>query len=128
MRKWIITGLIAAAFAALAATGRLWLPSVLEFSGTNKDSIQSLTSMGQVALVFVGVVVAIVGLRRNRAPVEKGSGPHAEADRSSVAVGGDAKGGIFTGDNPIVADKVEIYNAPVVTGVEALHQMPSPSQ
>ena len=102
------------------------IPPIKEFNDNNKDVISSLTGIIGVLLGVAGIIVGVVGRRGNHKPDGNETGPHVEADRRGVAVGGDAKGDIITGDNPIVADKVEIYNAPVVTGVQALHQIPSP--
>ena len=133
MRKWIIIGLLLIVVASLAFTSRLWLlvlseiiPPIEEFNDNHKDAIASLTGIFGMLIGAAGLAMTIIGLRRNRMPVVREPSPHVEAHEGAAAIVGDVSGDIITGDNPIVADKVEVYNAPVVTGIEALHQMPSP--
>ena len=87
MALGIIIGLVVSALIALAVTGRLWLPQLLQYAIANPDTIQLLTNIAQPILALAGVVVGIVGIVFSR----KGSKKTQETKDSGVSIGEDAR-------------------------------------
>ncbi len=59
-RSYLIPVVLGLLIVAVAVTGRWWLPPLLEFAGSNKDAIDSLTKLLQALLALLGLIVATI--------------------------------------------------------------------
>jgi formylglycine-generating enzyme required for sulfatase activity len=115
MRRWIVPALVTVALAALAATARWWLPSLLDFVDAKSDLIQGLTDLIPVLLWAGAGLAALVGLWRGRRSIppsgELKATESTVATHGGVAAGQIAIGRDVGGDVIVVADPELLWRA-----------------
>ncbi len=146
MKRWVSTLVIAAGFAAMAATGRWWKPWLLRLLDAQGNRIQALADLTQLLLWACALLALIVNLWRSKKPDKKEQTQpsiHVEGRHREVAIGGSvADSNVITGDHNVVNQGSNVVNQPqqfrdlvmrqtVIqrsqTGaIPSLHQLPPP--
>jgi tetratricopeptide (TPR) repeat protein len=123
MKKWIITGLVAAALILAAVAIHLWLPKILPALKAYKDEIAAAVA---ILGLIGGVLKYFIDWWRDRdkkpaTPVNK------NVTQSAQGGGVNAGDSINSGQDTVARDKItNIYNVPVAAASTSLHGLPAP--
>src|SRR6266849_3623801 len=124
MKKWIITGLVAAALAALWLSFHWWLSNVFPFLKTYSTEIDTAMKI----LVPAGTVLAfLISQWLDRPQMQTPSGSPS-VNQTGQGGGVNVVGPAYVGGDVVGRDKVtNIYPAPVTAPTStSLHQLPPP--
>jgi formylglycine-generating enzyme required for sulfatase activity len=114
VKKWLVTAVVVAGLAGLAASARWWLPLLLTFVGANSDLIQGLTDLAQLVLWAGAGLAAIFGLWRSRKQTQSSTSISARDNATLATQGGVAArqvavGRDVYGDVILVADPDQLW-------------------
>jgi hypothetical protein len=60
--KWVVISLVFVLIAAIAFAARLWLPDLIDSEGTNRDSIQTITSVVTAGAALAALAVPLLAV------------------------------------------------------------------